>query len=61
MNDEEIIGLDVSTVVDMIEEAGLKHRIEHEDGQSYMMTMDHRMDRLNLSIKNGIVVNSRRG
>lgn len=61
MIDEEIIGLDVSTAVDMIEEAGCKHRIEHEDGQSFMLTMDVRMDRINLSVKNGIVVSSRRG
>jgi hypothetical protein len=61
MIDEEIIGLDVHTAVDMLEEAGLTYRIEHEDGQSYMLTMDVRMDRINLSIKNGMVIGSRRG
>jgi hypothetical protein len=61
MNDEELIGLDVDEAIDLIAEAGLKHRIEYEDGQPYMLTMDFRMDRINLSIEKGKVIKTRRG
>ena len=61
MNDAELIGMDVSDAIDMLDEAGTRHRIEYEDGQSFMLTMDFRMDRVNLSIENGKVIKTRRG
>lgn len=61
MIDQEIIGMEVDEAIETIEGAGLKARIAMEDGQPFMLTMDYRMDRINLDIQNGKVIGTHRG
>ena len=46
--------------IDMIEKQGgqINYRIVKRDGESFPVTMDYRMDRINLEIENGVITNA---
>lgn len=51
-------GVDEATAVQQIEAAGYTFRVVMIDGESFPMTMDYRLDRINLTLENGIVVDA---
>lgn len=51
-------GVDEATAAAQIEAAGYTYRVVMIDGESFPMTMDYRLDRINLSLENGIVVDA---
>lgn len=51
-------GVDEATAVQQIEAAGYTYRVVMIDGESFPMTMDYRLDRINLTLENGIVVDA---
>ncbi len=51
-------GVDEAAAALQIEEAGYTYRVVMIDGESLPMTMDYRLDRINLSLENGIVVDA---
>ena len=51
---DEIIGLTLDEFVNL--NTGRSYRVTKEDGESYMVTMDMRPDRLNFEINNGVIV-----
>lgn len=59
--DQEIIGMDKYAAIVRIENADQKARIVAEDGEHFIVTMDYRLDRLNLEIVGGKVVSVHRG
>lgn len=56
MNTEELIGLTKDEAIRKIEDVGFRHRITNENGKSFIVTMDLRVNRINLRIENGKVV-----
>lgn len=61
MIEEELIGMEKQAALDLCASKGVKCRVESEDGQSFMVTMDYRMDRINLHITAGKVTSVTRG
>lgn len=59
--DQEVIGMDKYAAIVKIENASLKARIVAEDGEHFMITMDSRLDRLNLEVVGGKVLSVHRG
>lgn len=51
-------GVDEATAAAQIEAAGYTYRVVMIDGESFPMTMDYRLDRINLTLENGIVVDA---
>lgn len=51
-------GVDEAAAAEQIEAAGYTYRVVMSDGESFPMTMDYRLDRLNLTLENGIVVDA---
>lgn len=51
-----VVGMDKSQAVQFIKESGFSARIIREDGESFIVTKDYRLDRMNLEIKDGKVL-----
>jgi hypothetical protein len=51
-------GVDEATAASTIEAAGYTYRVIMIDGESLPMTMDYRLDRINLTLQDGIVVDA---
>ena len=54
----EVIGMTEAEAISTIEGVGseeLTYRVTRRDDESYPMTMDYRLDRINLEIDNGVV------
>jgi hypothetical protein len=54
----EVIGMSEADAIQTIEGVSseqLTYRVTRRDDESYPMTMDYRLDRINLEIDNGIV------
>jgi hypothetical protein len=51
-------GVDEATAAGTIEAAGYTYRVIMIDGESLPMTMDYRLDRINLTLQDGIVVDA---
>lgn len=59
---EEIEGMNESAAKTLIRRRGLVSRVEKKDGVDESgITMDHRLDRINLTIEDGTVTNTRIG
>lgn len=56
-----IIGKNLSEAKELAGFNGFAIRIVREDGERYMVTMEHRLDRINVELDNGIVTNSNIG
>jgi hypothetical protein len=52
---ESLVGLPEAEAVAAIEAAGFEARIIERDGESFAITMDYRVDRVNLEITEGII------
>lgn len=61
MIEQEVIGMEKQAAIDLIKSQGLKARVRSEDGQSFVGTMDYRLDRINLHIQDGKVVKASKG
>ena len=59
--DNDFIGLTKDEDLNLCKERNLRSRITMENGQSFIVTMDYRLDRINFHIENNIVVNQKRG
>lgn len=59
--DKDLIGMTVEAAVDWLKTHNYKHRIVRQDERRFMVTMDYRPDRRNLTIENGIVTKVKRG
>ena len=53
-----LVGLTEVEALDEIAHNNMKVRIRNRDGQAFMGTCDYRMDRVNLNIKNNLVVSA---
>ena len=51
-------GVDEATAAEQIGAAGYTYRVVMIDGEPLAMTMDYRLDRINLTLENGIVVDA---
>ncbi|MEK7640657.1 MAG: hypothetical protein AAB389_01525 [Patescibacteria group bacterium] len=56
MNLNYLIGMQEADAIAAIKAAGMRPRVTARDGENYMLTADYRTDRINLCIKNGMVV-----
>lgn len=56
-----LIGLSKEAAVSTLEEMEMPYRIISEDGNYYVLTMDYRPGRINLTIINGVVTSTRFG
>ena len=54
---EEVIGLTEEKAIELIENKSgmIMYRIVKRDGENFPVTMDYRLDRINLEITEGIV------
>ena len=52
---QQIVGLDMGLARYAIKVLGFVPRVSSYEGSSYILTMDYRLDRINLHIKNGMV------
>lgn len=59
--DEEVVGMEKLAAIVKIENANQVPRIVTEDGEHFIVTMDYRLDRLNLEVAGGKVVSVYRG
>ena len=59
--DNDFIGLTKDEDLNLCKERNLRSRITMENGQSFIVTMDYRLDRINFHIENNIVVSQKRG
>lgn len=57
MISNDIIGLDLKSAEEIIKSRDLSYRIVRIDGTNFIITDDLKLDRLNLEIENGIIVN----
>lgn len=55
MNLEVIIGMEKEAVLELLTRNKIRWRIVYEDGESFIVTMDHDPDRVNLSFVDGVV------
>lgn len=55
------VGMTESEAIEAIQKIGLKARITERDGKSFMGTCDFRLDRINLIIKEGKVIETNVG
>ena len=60
-SDNDFLGLSKEQALSLCAQRGLKGRITMENGQSFIVTMDYRMDRINFHIDNDVVVSQKRG
>lgn len=58
---QSLIGLTKEDAKDLAEKHGFTIRVMHEDGESFMGTMDYRTDRVNLSVNGGKVTEAKVG
>jgi hypothetical protein len=61
ISSNELIGMEKQAALDLCEQEGVRVRVENEDGEPFMLTMDYIPTRLNLTIQNGKVVRVRHG
>lgn len=57
MINNNIIGLDLKSAEEIIKSRDLSYRIVRIDDTNFIITDDLKLDRLNLEIENGIIVN----
>lgn len=55
---KKLVGLTEADAVAKIVAAGMKCRVRNRDGKAFIGTCDFRMDRINLSIESGKVINA---
>ena len=56
-----IVGKTIEDAKELAGFNGFAIRTVREDGEQFIVTMDHRMDRINIDVENGIVVAARIG
>lgn len=61
VTDTQLVGMEKQAALDLCKTEGVPVRVEREDGQQFMLTMDYRLDRVNLTIVSGKVTSTRRG
>lgn len=54
----EVVGLQEDEALGLIRNAGAVARVVARDGESFMVTEDYRLDRVNLTIENGVVLDA---
>lgn len=57
MISNDIIGLDLKSAEEIIKSRDLSYRIVRIDDTNFIITCDLKLDRLNLEIENGVIVN----
>lgn len=57
MISNDIIGLDLKSAEQIIKSKDLSYRIVRIDDTNFIITRDLKLDRLNLEIENGVIVN----
>lgn len=60
-NNNEFLGLEKDKAIALCLSQGFTYRVEYEDGEYFIVTMDLRIDRVNFSIENNIVISSHIG
>lgn len=60
-SDNDFVGMQKEDALKLCAERGLKARVTMENGQSFIVTMDYRMDRVNFHINNNVIVSQKRG
>lgn len=60
-NNNEFLGLEKDKAIALCLSQGFTYRVVYEDGEYFIVTMDLRMDRVNFSIENNIVISSHIG
>ena len=55
---KELIGMDDQAAATLVQKSSLIPRIVYEDGEHYIVTMDIRGDRINLSLEKGKVISA---
>ena len=58
---KDLIGMAVAEAMQCVEDAGLTWRVYEEDGEMFALTMDYRVERVNVKIENGIVTDAYAG
>ena len=58
---QKYVGLTESEAVQAIKKDGLRPRVVSRDGEHYVITMDYRTDRVNLTITEGKVTSAHVG
>jgi hypothetical protein len=58
LNVNSLIDLSEEVAIEKIKRAGMQARIRNRDEQAFMGTCDYRIDRVNLIIKNNLVVSA---
>ena len=56
-----LIGMPEDNAIEQIVNAGYTCRIVNRDGNYFIVTRDYRLDRINLTITNGIITKITRG
>lgn len=60
-SDNDFVGLQKEQALELCSQRGLKARVTRNNGESFIVTMDYRMDRINFHIENNVVVSQKRG
>ena len=60
-SDNDFVGMPKEQALEICSQRGLSARITRDNGQSFIVTMDYRMDRINFHIENNVVVSQKRG
>lgn len=58
---KELIGMAEGEALQCVEDAGLTWRIYEKDGEQFALTMDYRVERVNLKLDDGIVTDAYSG
>ena len=58
---KELIGMAEADAIECVDEAGLTWRVTEQDGEMFAVTMDYRIERVNVKIENGIVTDAYSG
>ena len=58
---KELIGMAEAEAIECVDEAGLIWRVYEQDGEMFALTMDYRVERVNVKIENGIVTDAYSG
>jgi hypothetical protein len=58
---KDLIGMAASTAEECASDVGYSWRVYEEDGEQFALTMDYRVERINVKIERGIVTDAYSG
>lgn len=56
MDPNQLVGMPEKEAVESLKKLGITFRIALRDGEPFFLTMDYKPTRINLSIKDGIII-----